>query len=97
MCPGMVQCVGLHSQLCLAWQLRAERQQSDMNRPRPTRAVSYEHPMTPSLLVRCRLPDWPPSELQDLVGRHQKARSLVTDSVVDAFMQQRVMLDLWGR
>jgi tryptophanyl-tRNA synthetase len=34
--------------------------------------------------------------LQELVGRHQKARALVTDNVVRAFMAQRVMTDLWG-
>lgn len=34
--------------------------------------------------------------LQDLVGRHQQARAMVTDDVVDAFMQQRAMPDLWG-
>lgn len=34
--------------------------------------------------------------LQDLVGRHQQARAMVTDDVVDAFMQQRAMPHLWG-
>ena len=34
--------------------------------------------------------------VQDLVGRHQKARAMVSDTVVDAFMQQRNMPDLWG-
>lgn len=34
--------------------------------------------------------------VQELVGRHQRARAMVTDAVVDAFMQQRAMPDLWG-
>lgn len=34
--------------------------------------------------------------LQELVGRHQKARALVTDDVVNAFMEQRAMDTLWG-
>jgi tryptophanyl-tRNA synthetase len=34
--------------------------------------------------------------LQDLVGRHQRARAMVTDDVVQAFMAPRVMTDLWG-
>eukprot|EP00892_Ulva_mutabilis_P002589 jgi/Ulvmu1/12330/UM089_0014.1 len=36
------------------------------------------------------------SVLQDLVGRHQRARAMVSDAVVEAFMQQRDMPDLWG-
>lgn len=35
------------------------------------------------------------SVLQAMVGRHAKARALVTDDVVDAFMSQRAMPDLW--
>jgi tryptophanyl-tRNA synthetase len=34
--------------------------------------------------------------LQKLVARHQNARSMVTDGVVDAFMAQRAMPGVWG-
>lgn len=33
--------------------------------------------------------------LQDIVARHQKARALVSDDIVSAFMEQRDMTDLW--
>ena len=34
--------------------------------------------------------------LQELVGRHQEARSRVTEAQVDAFMAVRPMTDLFG-
>lgn len=34
--------------------------------------------------------------LQALVGRHARARAMVTDDVVDAFMLQRAVPGLWG-
>jgi tryptophanyl-tRNA synthetase len=34
--------------------------------------------------------------LQNLVGRHQRARALVTSDVVRAFMEPRQMTNLWG-
>lgn len=34
--------------------------------------------------------------LQELVGRHQRARALVNDDVVRAFMAPRAMHNLWG-
>lgn len=34
--------------------------------------------------------------LQELVGRHQRARALVHDDVVRAFMAPRFMPNLWG-
>lgn len=36
------------------------------------------------------------SVLQTLVGRHQRARAMVSDEVVHAFMRPRKMTDLWG-
>jgi tryptophanyl-tRNA synthetase len=34
--------------------------------------------------------------LQDIVGRHQRARASVSSDIVSAFMQQRSMDELWG-
>jgi hypothetical protein len=37
-----------------------------------------------------------PQVLQELVARHQQARALVTEEIVDAFMAVRPMGDLFG-